>query len=138
MDNSLLSTSTDDQRLSELQQRFEHWRASKTSRGERIPEALWSEVIELSKRLPHGRLCRVLRLGGHDLKRRLGLAVPRRKKPRTQALSLVEVTEAISSTAWPAAAELTIERRDGARLQLSYPGAVAELSPIIAQFLAPS
>ena len=133
MDSGLLSS--DEQRLLELKERFEQWRSRKTNRGEAIPEALWSEVIELSQMLPHGRLCRVLRLGSHDLKKRLGLPVTRTKRPRRK-VSLVDMTEAVSSVVLSSAsAEMTIERGDDARLRLSYSGPVGELGPLVAQFL---
>ena len=124
-----------EQRLSDLKERFESWRLTKTNRGEAIPDALWSEVIELSQVLPHGRLCRVLRLGSHDLKKRLGLPVARAKRPRRK-VSLVDMTEAVSSAVLSSAsAEMTIERGDGARLRLSYSGSVGELGPLVTEFL---
>ena len=92
-------------------------------------------MIELSQVLPHGRLCRVLRLGSHDLKKRLGLPVTRAKR-RRQAVSLVDMTEAVSEAVLSTSStELSIERSNGARLRLSYSGPVGELGPLVTEFL---
>ena len=129
-----------EQQLAELSNRFSHWRAVKTYRGDPIPEALWAEVIELSQVVPRRRLCRTLRLSDTDLKKRLGMAVPRRSPPPARATDqpeFVELTEVLGPNVAPLpVAELAVERADGVCLRLRHAGAVAELIPFVQQFLA--
>ena len=126
--------------LAELSNRFSHWRAVKTYRCDPIPEALWAEVIELSQVVSRRRLCRTLRLSDTDLKKRLGIAMPRRSTPpacATDQPAFVELTEALGpNVAPPPVAELAVERGDGACLRLRHTGAVVELMPFVQQFLA--
>lgn len=132
-------TTTAEQRLGELAERFKQWRATKTRRAEPIPESLWAEALELSELLPRRQVSRTLRLSDHDLQKRQGqgVAVPRQLMSETKTLHFVELNEAVlphepnPSTR----AEMTFERPDGARLQLRYSGAVAELSPLVHSFL---
>ena len=138
MDNEL--THKAEQQLTELAEQFAHWRATKVNRSARIPEALWAEVLRLCEVLPRSRVQRRLRLSSRDIRKRQGLEVPKRKRsaPPPVATTFVEVTEAISPPTSPAStgAELVFERADGARLQLRFSGAVADLTPVVQSFWA--
>ena len=51
-----------EQALSQLAERFEHWRQSRRTPYERIPQPLWDEAIALSRVLPDSRVTKRLRL----------------------------------------------------------------------------
>jgi len=51
---------------------FEQWRRTK-KKGERIPEKLWSEAIDLVDRYGVSQVTRTLRLSGTDLNKRRGV-----------------------------------------------------------------
>lgn len=131
-----------EQQLTELAEQFAHWRATKVNRSARIPEALWAEVLRLCEVLPRSRLQRRLRLSSRDIRKRQGLDVPKRQRqhsrPAPVAAAFVEVTEALSPSPPLAStgAELVFERADGARLQLRFSGAVADLTPVVQSFWA--
>lgn len=124
-------------RLCNLAKRFKRWRATKTRRGDPIPESLWDEVCALSEVLPQRQICRTLRLSDSDVKKRLGAGQPTPRQKTTQAVSFLEMTDAVSryTSAPSAVADVVFERADGARLQLRYSGDVAELVPLVHSFL---
>jgi len=55
--------------LERLRAGMEDWRARKR-RGERIPAVIWRSAVEESKRHGTSCVCRILKLGYADLKRR--------------------------------------------------------------------
>ena len=124
-------------RLSKLAERFQHWRTTKTRRGDPIPDSLWVEVHALSEVLPQRQICRTLRLSDSDVKKRLGAGQPTPHQTSTPSLSFVEMTDTLSHyTAMPSTvADVTFERPDGARLQVHYSGSIAELAPLVQRFL---
>ena len=67
---STLQVSSAEQELAELSERFAHWRATRASDQERIPQVLWDEAIRVSTRLPNSRVAKTLRLSPGELKRR--------------------------------------------------------------------
>lgn len=126
-----------EQRLCDLAERFQHWRATKTRRGDPIPESLWAEVRALSDVLPQRQICRTLRLSDSDVKKRLGAGQSTSRQRSAQAVSFIEMTDAVSRCvpAPSAVADVAFERADGARLQLRYSGSVADLVPLVHSFL---
>jgi hypothetical protein len=77
--------------LEAVGEHFEQWR-SKKKKGERIPEKLWGEAIDLVDTYGVSQVTRTLRLGGADLNKRRGIvgAGRRRRSPSTKA-AFVEV-----------------------------------------------
>ena len=41
-----------DHQLDQLAGQFEHWRQTRSHRGERIPQALWDQAVDLLRVLP--------------------------------------------------------------------------------------
>lgn len=112
-----------EQALSELAERFEHWRQTRASVHERIPAPLWEHAIALSRVLPDSRVAKRLRLSQTDLKkRRLGHPAPVSIEAPEPPPPFVELT---ASPPWPTAAPeallVEFERPDGARMRLRYP-----------------
>ncbi len=129
-----------EQELDELSGRFAHWRATRASDQERIPQALWDEAVKISRQLPNSRVAKALRLSPGELKRR-------RLAQQTEASS-----EAIKAApgfvelkpVWPASgacrasAEVELERPDGARLRIHYRQPQPPLVDLVRTFLEPA
>jgi hypothetical protein len=133
-----LQVSSAEQELAELSERFAHWRATRTSDQERIPQALWEEAIRVSTRLPNSRVAKTLRLSPGELKRRR-LAQPApvptaavEARPNFVELTPVWPTAAVSSAA---GVEVALERTDGARLQIHYRQPQPPLGELVRAFL---
>jgi hypothetical protein len=104
--------------LTQLANRFAHWRQSRTTRRARIPQALWDQVVSITAALPMSRVAKHLRLCPNDLKKRC-CASPADPAPEVlpPALSLVEVTAASS---WlTTSAEVELHKPDGTRLRIA-------------------
>ena len=127
-----------EQALSQLAERFEHWRQSRRTPYERIPQPLWDEAIALSRVLPDSRVTKRLRLSQTDLKkRRLAQSPNPVIKTDAQAATFIELPLPEPGPV-PANAPMLVEfeRPDGARLRLRYDQALP-LTPLMQAFLAP-
>jgi len=117
---------------------FAQWRSNK-KKGERIPEKLWGEAIDLVDRYGVSQVTRTLRLGGADLNKRRGIvSTGRRRRSQGTKAAFVEVEPAVveraveSSTS--AAAWMELERPDGFRLRIR-PTDGADLLAVMDRFL---
>jgi hypothetical protein len=54
--------------LEEVVESFEAWRASRSSRKEKIPTILWDKVARIYSSYNHSTLCRALKISGSQLK----------------------------------------------------------------------
>ena len=100
---------------------FEQWRRNK-KKGERIPEQLWSEAIDLVGRYGISQVTRILRLSGTDLNKRRGI-VGTGQRPRSQGgkgafVEPAVVERAVGGSSASAAAWMELERPDGFRLRI--------------------
>lgn len=73
---SLVSHSPAEAQLAELIEHFDHWRQTRTTRGEPIPDPLWEQAISLTRVLPLSRVAKRLRLNRQELKKRCGQSRP--------------------------------------------------------------
>jgi hypothetical protein len=117
---------------------FEQWRRIKKN-GERIPEKLWSEAIDLVDRYGVSRVVRTLRLSGTDLNKRRGIfGGGRRRRGQNTKAAFVEVEPAVVERAVEssasAAAWMELERPDGFRLRIRPTGG-ADMLALIDRFL---
>jgi hypothetical protein len=122
-----------DAALRQLAEQFTHWRQSRrTSRGPRIPEALWTEAVRLVQFLPLTHIAKELRLKPQALKRHQAtLRSTPALTPPSQAPRFVEVT-----AAWrPPTTEVEIQRSDGTRLRILYSETAPALVPLLQTFL---
>ena len=107
--------------LEVVTEHFERWRRNK-KKGERIPEPLWVEAIELVSDYPFSRVCRALHLCATDLKRhQAALSAGKELTVSGSERSFVEIDPAVVDQAMrpggmPVLMEL--ERPDGLRLRI--------------------
>ena len=73
---SMQATLSAEQSLSELAERLDQWRQTKTKRSDPIPDTLWRQAIRLTETLPLHRISKTLRLSSYDLKKRIGRLDP--------------------------------------------------------------
>lgn len=104
--------------LTQVADRFDHWRQTRTTPAEPIPHDLWEQAIALTAMFPITRVARRLRVSGGELKKRCAAHYAAPSTPAaTAALSFVEVPAA---PVWPPTSNLEIDlhRPDGTRLQI--------------------
>jgi hypothetical protein len=120
--------------LTQLANRFAHWRQSRATRRARIPQALWDQAVSLTAVLPTSRVAKRLGLCPNDLKKRCG-APPAAPAPEAlpTALSFVEVTAASS---WlTTSAEVELHKPDGTRMRIAYHEPQPPLAALVRTFL---
>jgi len=112
--------------LEVVAQHFAQWRSHK-KKGERIPEHLWREAIDLLDTYPISQVTRTLRLSGSDFNKRRGISRATRRQKRMAAkdthpgAAFVEIDrrEVVQATGLNAVAPwLEMERPDGLRLRI--------------------
>jgi len=128
--------------LEVVAEHFAQWRSRK-KKGERIPECLWREAIELLNHCGISQVTRVLRLSGSDLNKRRGITGSTRRRKATQttqtsaATAFVEIDRqdvAQASRPNATAAWLELQRPDGLRLRI-HPSQGSELLSLVDRFM---
>jgi hypothetical protein len=107
--------------LKEVTQHFKQWRSIK-KKGERIPDHLWSEAVNLLGTYGISQVTRTLRLSGTDLNKHRGIigADQRRQGPGAGS-TFVEIDHTLVDQALVTdvtAAWMELERPDGLRLRI--------------------
>ena len=123
--------------LESVAEHFAQWRSSK-KKGERIPEHLWGEAIELLGRYSISQVVRTLCLSGADLNKRRGIrgGGGRRKRTAPEA-AFVEINRtdvAQASGLNVTASWLELQRPDGLRLRI-HPSDGGELLALVDRFM---
>jgi hypothetical protein len=122
--------------LTELAKRFHHWRHTRATARERIPQALWEQAVAVSRVLPISQVARTLRLSPGELKkRRTASRNPRPTTSTPAALGCVEVTEPPPWLRLSSGPEVEITRPDGSRMQIHYREPHAPLAALVRVFL---
>jgi hypothetical protein len=122
-----------DHQLDQLAGQFEHWRQSRSHRGERIAQALWDQAVALARVLPHSRVAQHVRLAPNDLKKQMAMQVEPHAAPGHTTPGFVEVPSATSRAQVGPTIEIDVQRPDGARLRLRAPDTA--LAAIVRSFL---
>jgi hypothetical protein len=122
-----------DHQLDQLAGQFEHWRQTRSHRGERIPQALWDQAVALARVLPHSRVAQHLRLSPNDLKKQMAMQVELHATPGRTMPDFVEVPSAPPRAQVGPTIEIELQRQDGARLRLHAPDTA--LTAIVRSFL---
>ena len=123
--------------LEVVAEHFAQWRSNK-KKGERIPEPLWSEAIDLVGRYGVSQVTRTLRLSGTDLNKRRGIVGTGQRRSKNTTAAFVEIEPAVvERAAGPsasAAAWMELERPDGFRLRIR-PTDGADMLALMDRFL---
>ena len=122
-----------DHQLDQLAGQFEHWRQTRSHRGERIPQALWDQAVALARVLPHSRVAQHLRLSPNDLKKQMAMQVAPPATPGRTLPGFVEVPSAPRRAQVGPTIEMELQRQDGARLRLHAPDTT--IAAIVRSFL---
>jgi hypothetical protein len=120
--------------LTQLANRFAHWRQSRATRRARIPQVLWDQAVSLTAVLPMSRVAKRLGLCLNNFKKRC-CAPPAAPAPEMllPALSLVDVTAASS---WlTTSAEVELHKTDGTRLRIAYHEPQPPMAALVRAFL---
>ena len=111
--------------LQEMKVRFEHWRSTRVKRG-KIPNALWQQVIFLTRKHSIYELSKVLRLNGTDIKSKMQLGASHPLTPHTKSstyqssfleinIPLIEEDEVHLTTG-----KIELKRPDGATVLIEH------------------
>ena len=123
--------------LEVVAEHFERWRSNK-NKGERIPESLWVEAIELVSDYPFSRVCRALHLCATDLKRhQAALSADKELTVSGSERSFVEIDPAVVDQAMRSGGTpvlIELERPDGLRLRIQ-PTNSADMLALMARFM---
>jgi hypothetical protein len=132
---SRVSQSPAEAQLAELIAHFDHWRQSRTTRGEAIPEPLWEQAVSLTRVLSLSRVAKRLRLNRQELKKRCGQSRP--PEPTSPGvLPIPDFIEVKTEPAWIATGmDIDVQRPDGARLRIHYHEPQPPLATVIQTFL---
>lgn len=122
-----------DHQLDQLAGQFEHWRQTRSHRGERIPQPLWDQAVALARVLPHTRVAQHLRLSPNDLKKQMAMQLEPHASAGRTTPGFVEVPTAEDRAQAPSVTEIEVQRQDGARLRLHAPDTA--LAAIMQSFL---
>ncbi len=122
-----------DHQLDQLAGQFEHWRQTRSHRGERIPQPLWDQAVALARVLPRTRVAQHLRLSSNDLKQQMAAQLEPNATASRPTPGFVEVPLATAVPQAPPLTEIELHRKDGARLRLHAPD--TSLTAIVRSFL---
>ena len=122
--------------LTHVADRFDHWRQTRTTPAEPLPQYLWEHAIAFTTLFSIPRVATRLRVSGGELKKRCAahhaaLAAP----TSTAALSFVEVPAAPVWPLPPAAIEIDLHRPDGTRLRIAAQEPHLPLLAVVRAFL---
>ena len=123
--------------LQEVSEHFELWRRRKR-KGERIPEQLWQEAVDLVDSHGVSQVSRTLRLGGRDLNKRRGITTAgRHRRGASGKTTFVEIDPVVSGEApepTDSALWMELERPDGLRLRIR-PSHRGDLLALVERFM---
>ena len=123
--------------LTELAERFEHWRRTRPKGRARIPEDLWDQAVALSTGLSNGRVAQRLRLSPTDLrKQRIARQATSASASAETSSAFIDITP---SMPWPITSptetEIEFARPDGARMCIRARGSATPLVALVRTFL---
>jgi len=122
--------------LTHVADRFEHWRQTRTTPAEPLPQYLWEQAIALTTVCSISRVATRLRVSGGELKQRCAAHHATPSPPASPAaLGFVEVPAA---PVWPlplSAIEIELYRPDGTRLRIAAQEPHLPLLAVVQAFL---
>jgi hypothetical protein len=121
--------------LTQVADRFDAWRQTRTTRAAPIPHDLWEQAIALTALCPLTRVARRLRVSGGELKKRCVAHAARSALCASTALGFVEVP---TTSGWPrptSGIEIELQRPDGTRLRIAAQESQLPLLSVVRTFL---
>ena len=130
-----MSSSRAEQELATLMRGFDHWRQTRPTRHEPIPNPLWDQAVQLTRVLPVSRVAKRLRLNRQELKKRCGQSA--HSQPSTPAtLPVPDFIEVKAEPTWFATGMvIDLQRPDGTRLHIEYREPQPPLAAVVHAFL---
>jgi len=120
--------------LEEVAEHFAQWRRNK-KKGERIPQPLWNEAIELVETHGVSQVTRTLRLSATDLDKHRGIVgTNQRRQGAVAEAAFVEVECAHIPASGGEALWMELERPDGMRLRIRPPQGL-DLLALVERFM---
>jgi hypothetical protein len=134
---AMKTVSQAEQALTELAERFTHWRQSRANIHERIPAPLWDQAVALSQVLTNGQVAKALKLSATDLKnRRLAQQASVPAQAPESNPRFIDVTPAGAGwIAGPSGDQVELERPDGLRMRIRCGAGAAELGELVRVFV---
>jgi hypothetical protein len=135
-----LTSAQAEHHLTQVADRFDAWRQTRTTRAAPIPHDLWEQAVALTAMFPLTRVARRIRVSGGELKKRCAASHAARSTPAAPAaLDFVEVPTAPVWSRPPATIEMELSRPDGTRLRIAAQESQLPLLGVVHAFLeAPS
>ena len=121
--------------LTQVADRFEEWRQTRTTRAAPIPQHLWEQAIALTALFPLTRVATRLRVSGGELKKRCAAHHAPQPAPASTALRFVEVTATPVRPTPPAGTEIELQRPDGTRLRIHIYEPQLSMADLVRTFL---
>jgi hypothetical protein len=135
----MLTPAQAEHQLTQVADRFDHWRQTRATRAAPIPHDLWEQAMALTAMVPITRVARRLRVSGGELKKRCAAHHAAPSPPAATTLDFVEVPAA---PVWPrptTTIEIELHRPDGTRLRIATHETQLSLLALVQTFLeAPS
>jgi hypothetical protein len=125
----------DEHQLTHVADRFAHWRQTRTTPAEPLPQYLWEQAIALTTTFSIARVATRLQVSGEELQQRCTAHRAALATPASTALGFVEVPTA---PAWPlptSVIELELHRPDGTRLRIAAQEPHLPLLAVVRAFL---
>src|SRR5919109_2847576 len=119
--------------LTELAERFEHWRRTRPKGRARIPEDLWDQAVALSTVLSNGRVAKRLRLSPTDLrKQRIARQATSASAGAETSPAFIDITPSMPwLTTSPTETEVEFARPDGAWMCIRARGSATPLVALV-------
>ena len=122
--------------LTQVADRFDHWRQTRTTPAEPIPQYLWEQAIALTATVPITRVATRLRVSGGELKKRCAAYHAAHAVPApSAAFGFVEVPAAPAWALPTSGIEIELQRPDGARLRIAAQEPQLLLTAVVRTFL---
>ena len=129
---SLVSRSPAEAELAELIERFDHWRQTRATRHDPIPDWLWEQATQLTSHLPLSRVAKRLRLNRQELKKRCGPNDPP-QPPSAASVPVPDVIEVKAEPAWLATGMAILWQPSAARRSVPIPSTAPSTSSATAR-----
>lgn len=105
--------------LEVVQKKFETWRASRTSRRQKIPDELWNAAKDLTQNHSINQIAKALRLNYTDLKKRI---CPKVEPPSVKSLPHSFIEFDINPPLTQPECIIEMEDRNGAKMKMAFRG----------------